>query len=217
MHITDVTFTDRIEAGKRLSKRLAQCEYQDPFVLGLPRGGVPVGIEVAKELDVPFDVFVSCKIGCPGHTEYGIGAITEDGTYTLDFDAVQLAGVRNRDMEDIIAKERHRVEDYVRKFRSNSELASLVNRTVILVDDGLATGITMLAAVQSMKKRPVRKVIVAAPVSSVQAFSTLSNVADQVVVLSTPTQFHAVAQYYEHFEQLTDEQVLTALESLHSV
>jgi predicted phosphoribosyltransferase len=205
-------FRDRADAAAKLAALLAEQRLENPFVLGIPRGGAPIGRAVADALSAPFSVYISRKIGAPGNPEFGIGAVAEDGSYLLDSASVEWTSAKPDVIEQALLSERLRCDDYVRKFRAGKPLAAIIGKVVIICDDGLATGITMLAAVAAIKKCHPDKIIAAAPVASVQAARSLKDEGAIVVACSIPSDFHAVAQFYECFDQLTDEDVIQSLD-----
>jgi predicted phosphoribosyltransferase len=205
-----VTFSSREEAGQELGHHLAALGFQADVVLGLPRGGVVVASEVARILQRPLDVLIVRKIGHPRQREYAIGALAEHGVVQLDRSAMKANRVESSDLDDVIAEETARLNEYrVRFHRPGEHLLS--GKAVLIIDDGLATGFTAEAAAVSANKQMARNVIVAAPVASPNAIDRLSAVADEVTALLVDPDFFAVGQYYESFPQTTDEEVLALL------
>jgi putative phosphoribosyl transferase len=189
---------------------LQENQIQADLVLGLPRGGVVVAAKVAELLQCPLDVVVVRKIGHPRHREFAVGALAEGGVVVLDEAAIESTHVAQLELDEVIAEENKRLQEYQLKFRPNGA-PDLLGKTVVLVDDGLATGATMEAAVASARKRAAGKVIVAVPVTSESAFQRLNRAADQVITLLVDPSFTAVGRYYEHFSQTTDEEVMALL------
>ena len=207
-----MTFASRTEAGQRLGHYLAELNVQANLVLGLPRGGVIVAAEVAGILKCPLDVLVVRKIGHPGHREFAVGALAEDGTLVLDEEVIDRTGVSQADLREVLAEETERLTEYRARFlRSNRP--PLEGKSALIVDDGLATGATTEAAVRSAKNRDAAAVIVAAPVASDNAVERLERVADRVLVLFVDPEFDAVGRYYHSFPQTTDEEVMKVLGS----
>jgi putative phosphoribosyl transferase len=204
-------FTDRTEAGRILAERVAVLRLDDPVVLALPRGGVPVAHEIARRLDVPFDVLVTRKIGCPGQPELGVGAIAEGGEPVFDTDLLRRLGLTERDVDTTIRRERDELDRRVTAYREGRELPPLKGRDVVLVDDGLATGGTARAALAAVRAKEASRVVLAVPVGAAQTVEALSADADDVVVLAAPSAFRAVGQWYRQFDQLTDADVLELL------
>ncbi len=204
-------FSSRQDAGRKLAAYLLDHKVQADLVLGLPRGGVVVAAEVAHELKAPLDVVVVRKIGHPRHREFAVGALAEGDVVILDNPAMERTYVSEEQLEAVIAEEKERLLDYQDKFEQGHAI-DLEGKIVLLVDDGIATGLTTEAAVVSAQKRNARLVLVAAPVTSDSAFARLSTLADQVFTLMVDPEFEAVGQYYRHFAQTTDEEVLNLLE-----
>jgi erythromycin esterase-like protein/predicted phosphoribosyltransferase len=201
-------FRSRADAGRALGERLRQYRGRDDvIVLALPRGGVPVAFEVARVLQAPMDVFLVRKLGVPGHEELAFGAIATGGTRVLNSRLIQLLDLPPESIEAIDAKERRELERRERAYREGRPPPELAGRAVILVDDGLATGSTMWAAVQAVREEDPSRVVVAVPVADPDVCEQLRSVADEVVCLSTPKPFRAVGEWYEEFSQVTDEQV----------
>ena len=207
-------FLDRRDAGRRLAKKLAGYA-DDPrvVVLGLPRGGVPVAYEVAQALHAPLDVFVVRKLGVPGHRELAMGAIASGGARVLNQDVIDALRISSAEVESVADREVQEVERQQRLYRGHVPLPELRGRTVIVVDDGLATGSTMRAAVGALRHSKPARIIVAAPVAAEETARTLREVADGVVCLSAPVDFHAVSMWYEDFSQTSDEEVRNLLEA----
>lgn len=201
-------FHDRADAGQRLAAQLQDYAGQaDVIVLALPRGGVPVAYEVARALRAPLDVFVVRKLGMPGHEEYAIGALASGGVRLINEQAVALHGVDQREIDRVAAAEQSELERRERSYRGERPFPVIRGRTVILVDDGLATGSTMRAAVQALRLEAPRKIIVAVPVSAPDICHAFRDIADAIVCVMTPEPFYAVGLWYEDFSQTTDEEV----------
>ena len=206
-------FRDRREAGRQLARRLAPLTGHRPLiVLGLPRGGVPVAYEVASALGVPFDVFVVRKLGVPGHEELAMGAVATGGVRVLNPDVIEPLGIPSRVIEMVAEKELKEIDRREREYRGGRPFPALEGATVVLVDDGVATGATMLAAVQAARLYKPAEVIVAAPVMSLSADAALRQAADACVYVAAPEPFYGVAAWYADFEQTTDEEVRELLE-----
>ena len=201
-------FQDRTDAGRQLAEELLDYAGRDDvIVLALPRGGVPVGFEVARRLGVPLDVFVVRKLGVPGHEELAMGAIASGGVRVLNDDVLYVLPDAQSIVEMVTAIEREELERRERNYRGNRPPPDVSGKTVILVDDGLATGATMRAAVEALRQQGAAKIIVAVPVGAPSTCQELKNVADDVICLSAPGSFFGVGQYYEDFSQTTDEEV----------
>jgi erythromycin esterase-like protein/predicted phosphoribosyltransferase len=205
-------FRNRAEAGRLLAERLSEYAGRDAVVvLALPRGGVPVAFEVARALDAPLDVFLVRKLGVPGHEELALGAIATGGTRVLNKQLIESLNLPVEWIEAIDAKERRELERRERAYREGRPPPELAGRTVILVDDGLATGSTMWAAVNAVRQEDPARVVVAVPVADPDVCSALRKVADEVVCVSTPKPFHSVGVWYEDFSQTSDDEVRALL------
>jgi len=176
-------------------------------VLGLPRGGVPVAAEVARALRVPLDVLVVRKLGAPGQEELAIGAIGEGGVRVLNAGLVESLGLKNEEVDRIAAREKRELERRMATYRAGHEALEVEDKTVIVVDDGVATGATMRAGLQALRAMGAGRIVAAAPVGAVDSVAALAEDADDVVVLETPEWFNAVGQWYEDFSQTTDDEV----------
>ncbi len=205
-------FSSREEAGQKLGVHLAELGVQPDVVLGLPRGGVIVAAQVALILQRPLGVLVVRKLGHPRHREFAVGALAEDGIILLDQKAMEETQVSRVDLNEIIAEETRRLSDYQAKFH-RAESPALSGKTVLIIDDGLATGATAEAALMSAKSRKALKVLVAVPVASTGAVDRLKAVSDGVIALSVDPNFSAVGQYYEFFPQTNDDEVLALLDA----
>jgi putative phosphoribosyl transferase len=205
-------FRNRSDAGRQLAAQLSAFAHRnDVIVLALPRGGVPVASEVAGELDAPLDVFLVRKLGVPGHSELAMGAIASGGVRVLSDVLIDQLGVPRPEVERVSVRERLELERRDRLYRGDRELPDLHGRTVILVDDGLATGATMEAATVAVRQSNPARVVVAAPAGAVEACRRLKEIADDVVCASMPEPFQAVGLWYEQFDQISDEEVIALL------
>jgi putative phosphoribosyl transferase len=206
------TFADRVEAGQVLAGRLAEYrDRDDVMVLALPRGGVPVAGEVARALNVPFDVFVVRKLGVPGHEELAMGAIASGGVRQINRDVVDALGIPGTVIDAVAAREQRELERREQAYRGRRAPLALINKTLILVDDGLATGSTMRAAVMAARQQQPARVIVAVPVGAVSTCADLATAADDVVCVRTPEPFVAVGLWYRDFTPTTDQEVRALL------
>jgi putative phosphoribosyl transferase len=205
-------FRHRRDAGRQLARLLhPYANRSDVIVLALPRGGVPVAAEVAAALAAPFDVFLVRKLGVPFHPELAMGAIAEGGVRVLNRDVIDGLQIRDSDVERVSADERLELDRRARAFRGDRELKPVEGRIAILIDDGLATGSTMEAAVQAVRQRSPARVIVAVPVAAPETVERMQHIADEVVCVATPDPFQAVGLWYDDFAQMTDEEVLAML------
>ncbi|HAT68110.1 MAG TPA: phosphoribosyltransferase [Candidatus Yonathbacteria bacterium] len=201
-------FKNRIEAGKKLAERLAEFKETNAIILALPRGGIITGAEVAHALDLPLDIIVTRKIGAPGNEEYAIGAIDIEGTGV--FSESEAAYVDKEWLNKEITKEKQEAERRWQEYRGTRGPLELVGKTVVIVDDGIATGMTMKAAVRYAKKLGAQNVIVAVPVAPQSTVAELKQEVD-VRTLETPVLFFAVGQFYEDFPQISDQEVIRLL------
>ncbi|MBV9155938.1 MAG: phosphoribosyltransferase [Acidobacteriaceae bacterium] len=207
-------FQNRREAGRALAERLlpSRAADSDTVVFALPRGGVPVGYEVARALHAPLDVFLVRKLGMPGEEELALGAIASGGVRVLNRDLIDYLHISEDLLEEVTAREQRELETRERLYREGREPLSPRDRTVILVDDGLATGASMLAAARALRPQGVRKITVAVPVAARQTCNSIRTEVDEIVCAATPHPFGAVGIWYEDFSQTTDEEVRTLLE-----
>lgn len=209
-------FRDRASAGRELAEGLASYRDASPVVLGLPRGGVPVAYEVARALDAPLDVCVVRKVGAPIQPELGIGAVAEENALYVDRDLMRRVGVSEDELATLIARERAEVADRARRFRRAAPPVDVRGRTVIVVDDGVATGGTARAALQTLRARGAERVILAVPVGAADSLDALAAIADEVVALSSEEAFYAVGLWYEDFRTTTDQDVIALLDRARS-
>jgi putative phosphoribosyl transferase len=208
---TEPLFHDRLDAGQRLAKRLESFRDASPVVFAIPRGGVPVGAEVARQLDAELDVVVARKLGAPFRAELAIGAVAADGERFLNQDVISQLRVDEAYIEQITKEQGEEARRREQRFRGGRPPVDIKGRTALLVDDGLATGATMQAAARSLRKREPGRLVVAVPVGSREACWALLKDADEVVCLAQPDPFYAIGLYYEVFEQVEDAEVLRLL------
>jgi len=207
----DMLFKDRHEAGVRLAQRLKGEGFQNPVVLALPRGGVPVAAPVAAVLGVPVVPFVARKIGAPGHPELGVGAVAEGTDEVVVSDVAAQLGLSEAELKTMAEDERPELDRRVDAYRGGSPLPSMEGRDVVLIDDGLATGVTAEAALRAIRRHRPRRLVLAEPVCARDSAQRLAAVADELICLASPEAFHAVGTWYETFEETTDEEVLSLL------
>jgi putative phosphoribosyl transferase len=205
-------FLDRVDAGRRLATLLLHLRGQDLVVVGLPRGGVPVASEVAEALDAPFDVIVVRKLGVPFQPELGMGAIGEGGVRVLNPEVLRQSGVSPKELSAVEERERAILEGQARRFRGNRPAIPLRGKTVVVVDDGVATGSTAAAACQICRAQGAARVVLAVPVAPSHWTTRLSGTADEFICVQTPEPFFAIGPFYENFSQTTDEEVTRLLE-----
>jgi putative phosphoribosyl transferase len=204
-------FRDRREAGRRLAERLSGLRAASPLVLGLPRGGVPVAFEVAQVLGAPLDVLVVRKLGVPFQPELGMGAVGEDGVRVLNADVLRQAGVSESQLAEVEARERAEVEERAVRLRSGRPAVPLQGRTVVIVDDGLATGGTARAAVRVARARGAERVVLAVPVAPPDTVAVLRHDADDVIAVETPEPFFAIGGWYTDFSPTSEREVVELL------
>ncbi|MDQ6830203.1 MAG: phosphoribosyltransferase [Gemmatimonadota bacterium] len=204
-------YSDRTDAGRALAQllteRIPTLRDERPIVLAVPRGGVPVGAEVARALGAPLDVFVARKLGAPGQEELGIGAVAPDGTRVIDRDIVDMLGVSDEYIEEVTVRERAELERRLRRFRGDRPWPALADRAVILVDDGLATGVTARASLAALREEHPSRLVFAAPVCSREGVMLLERDGFTAVCAMTPDNFQGVGVWYDDFTQTSDEEV----------
>jgi predicted phosphoribosyltransferase len=201
-----IVFKDRADAAKRLAKKLEWLKKENPVILAIPRGGVVTGDVIASELGVNLDIVVSRKIGAPHNPELAIGAVTHDGSYFPNVDITTMLNVPQKYINSEISAQIKEIERRLMKFRGTNEY-HLEGRTVVLVDDGIATGATMFVAIQWVKKQNPKQLIVAIPVGPKDTIDRLNETVDKVVILQAPVYFNAVGEFYREFDQVEDYQV----------
>lgn len=204
-------FKDRKYAGIELAKVITKFAGDKPVILALPRGGVIIGYEIAKALNSSLDVIVARKIGLPHNKEFGIGAIAEDDVRLLDKQVIDRIGIPNHLLEEIIAEEKKELDRRIQLYRKNKPLPNLKNKTAIIVDDGLATGLTAKAAIAVIKKQKPKRLIFACPVCAYDAAQDIRFLVNEVVCLATPLNLVAIGRWYNRFEQVSDKRVLELL------
>jgi putative phosphoribosyl transferase len=214
MSRAEILFEDRVDAGRQLAERLAPYAEERPVVFALPRGGVPVGAEVSRSLGAPLEVIVSRKLGAPGQPEFGIGAVTPSGVRVLNERAVRALGIEEDYLEMISARELAEAERRLKLFRGDRPYPDLERRTAILVDDGLATGVTARAALLALRRMNPRRLVLAVPVCALQTAELLRPEADDLICLLAPANLEAVGLWYRNFEQTSDEEVVRLLEEV---
>ena len=204
-------FRDRTDAGERLAQRLLAHRWQDPLVLGLPRGGVPVACEIARALGAELDVWVVRKLSSPLQPELGVGAVGEGGAVWLDGALASAVGLRGQSLREVLSRERTEVERRVQRFREGRPAPALAGRTVILVDDGIATGGTVRAAITDLRERAPAKLVLAVPVAAAQSLERIRDDVDEVVCLLAPWDLGAGGAWYQDFRQVSGDEVVRLL------
>ena len=201
-------FFDRCEAGQFLAENLSNyANREDVLVLALPRGGVPVAAEVAKKLNAPLDVFVVRKLGLPGHPELAMGAIASGGVRVFNGEVVNALRIPDEVMDAVSAEELAELQRREKVYRAGLPPLDVEGKTIIVVDDGIATGSTMLAAVSALRQLNAARIIIAAPVVAASTYREMQHQADEVVAVMIPERFSSVGQWYEDFSQTSDEEV----------
>lgn len=209
-------WADRRDAGKQLAKQLLSLADQHPVVVALPRGGVPVGREVAIALGAPLEILAVRKLGAPHNPEYGIGAVVEDGTRLIDTEAVAVLGITGGALDSIIARETAELRRRVVAYRDARPPLDLKGKTVIVVDDGIATGVTDTAALRALRRQEPRRVILAVPVCAADTIRRLREEADGIVCLLLPPLLRGVGEWYRDFSQVSDAEVVSTLSGFHN-
>ncbi len=208
-----IPFPDRVQAGEALAERLAQDgNWQDALVLALPRGGVPVAFEVAQCLGLELDILVVRKLGVPGNPELAMGAIASGGVRVMNDDIVHYIHISKAEIDGTVAQETHELLRRERAYRGDRPRPAIEGRAVILVDDGLATGATMRAAVQAVRKMSAGSVTVAVPVAAPDSVALLEPLAERIVCLYLPHDLYAIGRWYQNFDQTSDRQVMELLQ-----
>lgn len=206
-------FNDRIDAGRRLAKRLSEYSNRpDVLILALPRGGVPVAFEVAKTLNVKMDVFIVRKLGVPENEELAMGAIASDNIRVLNEDVIRSFQIPQRVIDEVAANELKELERRERLYRGDRPKPNISGSIVILIDDGLATGATMRAAVAAVKTKSPTKVVIAVPTAAPDTCSAFGKEVDEIICVATPEPFYGVGTWYEDFSQTTDKEVCELLD-----
>ena len=208
---TNSVFIDRRDAGRQLASMLAGLAQDQPLVIALPRGGVPVGFEVARQLGAPLDVLVVRKLGAPGNPELGVGAIAEHGSAVFDARTARRVGMTQEALDETVEREMAELRRRVEHYRDGQTAPDLRGRTVIVVDDGLATGLTDLAAVRALRAQGATRIVVAVPVGARQAVALLGAEADEVVCHTIPEELLGVGRWYRDFSPVSDQEVLDLL------
>ena len=201
-------FDDRVDAGRQLAAKLgAYAGRKDVIVLGIPRGGVPVAFEVARALKAPLDIFLSRKLGVPGQEELAFGALATGGVRVLDRELIAQVGISEREIDQIAASVKKELERRARVYRGLRPALNVKGKTVLLVDDGIATGSSMLAAINALRQMEPARLVVAVPVAPYDTCKRLRSVVDELVCVDTPETFYAIGQFYGDFSQVRDEEV----------
>lgn len=204
-------FENRQDAGRQLARKLLKFQGKNPFVFGIPRGGAVVAYEISKALNAPLDLIIPRKIGAPANQEVAIGAVTHDGTVMLDQEMLAYMGIQEQDLNSQIEAEKKEISRRMILYRGTSEPPRVEGKTIILVDDGIATGFTVLAALKSLGKLNPQKLVLAVPVVPGDNIDKFEREVDEFVYLKAPEIFYAVGQFYHNFDQTTDQEVIKVL------
>jgi len=208
-------FKDRIDAGKQLADKLEEFkDNKDVVLLALPRGGIILAYEVAKKINAPIDIVVPRKIGAPGNEEFAIGAITESGEGIFDDDIINSYGISKEYIDQKVAEEKKEAERRLKVYRGKKKAINLKDKTVILIDDGIATGNTIFAAIKSVKSKSPKKIIVAVPVLPPDTIGPVEKVVDELIYIDAPPMFGAIGRFYEFFGQTRDEEVVEIMKKV---
>lgn len=212
MEKRDTIFLNRRDAGEQLARELKNIAVKDGVVMAIPRGGVVVGAEVARELKLPLDLIIPRKVGAPNNPEVALGAVTQDGTAIFNQDLLVFLGLKEKDLSHLVKKQIEEIHRRMACYRGKAEYPEYDGRQIILVDDGIATGYTVLAALRSIRKMfQPRELILAVPVMPHDIMDSMEREVDRVIALLVPVDFQAVGQYYLDFSQTTDEEVIELL------
>jgi putative phosphoribosyl transferase len=212
MGSADRIFRDRRDAGIQLAEKLKDYKaFEATLVLALPRGGVIVGFEIARALELPLDVLIVRKIGFPGQREFAVGAVSETGSVVLNTSVISTYGVDDEYIQVEIAKQKEEIERRIEIYRKGKRISELEGKTIILVDDGVATGATLKAAISALKKEKIKKLVAAIPVSPPETAEELKGMVEEFICLRMPADFAAVGNYYDDFQQVPDEEVVEIL------
>jgi putative phosphoribosyl transferase len=208
-------FADRFDAGKQLAQALAEyADRKNVVILGIPRGGVEIGYIVAKELKAALDIVVTKKIGFPGNPEAAIGAVAPDGKVSIDKSWIDYSGISKKYIDSEVKAIKEEIKRRYQNYRGRAAIPKLNGKTVILIDDGIATGQTVRATAEYLKRQKCKRLILAVPVSPKDTVEDLKRVFDEVICLQTPLVFYAIGQFYGNFEQISDEKVKAYLEKI---
>ena len=210
-------FVDRKDAGEKLSIELEKFKDENPIVLAIPRGGIVTAYETIKKFGFEWDLIIPRKIGLPHNKEIAIGAISLDGTYLFNEEYIDMLNISQEYIKKEVFEQTEEIKRRLNKYKGNENFPDVKNKTVIIIDDGIATGFTIQAAIKSIKKHDAKKIILAVPVAPQDTISLLEKIVDEVICLFIPDEFYAVGSYYKSFEQTTDEEVFNIVRELKNV
>ncbi|MBW6409369.1 phosphoribosyltransferase [Clostridium weizhouense] len=207
-------FIDRKDAGEQLSINLKKFKDENPIVLAIPRGGIITAYETIKKFKFEWDLIIPRKISLPYNKEVAIGAVSLDGTYLLDERYIDMLNISKEYIQNEMFQQIDEIKKKLNKYKGNENFPDVKNKTVIIIDDGIATGFTIQAAIKSIKKHDAKKIILAIPIAPQNTISMLEKIVDEVICLFIPYDFYAVGSYYENFEQTTDEEIFNVINEL---
>lgn len=207
-------FVDRKDAGEKLSIELEKLKDENPIVLAIPRGGMVTAYETIKKFGFEWDLIIPRKIGLPHNKEIAIGAVSLDGTYILNEEYINMLNISQEYIEREISEQIEEIKRRLNKYKGNENFPNVKSKTVIIIDDGIATGFTIQAAIKSIKKHAAKKIILAIPVAPQDTISLLEKIVDKVICPFIPNQFYAVGIHYKNFEQITDKEVINIVREL---
>ena len=210
-------FVDRKDAGEKLSIALKKFKDENPIVLAIPRGGIVTAYETIKKLGFQWDLIIPRKIGLPHNKEVAIGAVSLDGTYILNEEYIDMLNISQEYIKKEVFEQIEEMKRRLNKYKGNENFPNVKNKTVLIIDDGIATGFTIQAAIKSIKKHNAKKIILAVPVGPQDTISLLEKIVDEVICLHIPYEFYAVGSYYKRFEQTTDEEVINIVHELKNI
>ena len=207
-------FLDRMDAGEKLTDSLEKFKDENVIVFAVPRGGLAVAYDTIKKLGFKWDLIIPRKIGAPHNKEFAIGAVSVDGSYFLNNDYVQMVGISQDYIENEVLEQIKEIKRRMKEYRGVDTFPEVKDKTVIIIDDGIATGFTILAVIKAVKKKGAKKIILAIPVGPRETIEEFKELVDEVICLYIPDEFYAVGSYYINFEQVTDEQVFKIIKEL---
>lgn len=210
-------FKNRQDAGEKLAIKLEKFKAENPIILAIPRGGIVTAYETIKKFNFKWDLIIPRKIGAPYNKEIAIGAISVDGTYLLNQEFIDLLNISNEYIEKEVFEQTEEIKRRLVKYKGNESFPDVKNKTVILIDDGIATGFTIKAAIKSIRKHDPKKIVLAVPVAPQNTITELEKIVDEIICLQIPSEFHAVGIHYKNFEQTTDDEVFNIVHQLNSV
>jgi len=210
-----MVFEDRKDAGEKLAEKLLteNIDSKDSILLALPRGGIPVTVEIHKKLNIPYDILISRKLGSPENPEFGFGAISENNSINLNIETINEYGITEKYINDVIFKEKQEMQRRIDLYRKGRNLKDIKGKTAILVDDGIATGVTTKAAIQAAKSLGAKEVWICTPVCPRDTYQELKKECNKIISLLIPEYLFAIGEYYKNFEQLSDETIINILET----